>query len=249
MKIQLQSDLHLEFAEFEANYAAADVLVLAGDIHVGTKGVEWAVSLGLDIPVIYVAGNHENYNQAYPTLQTELRAAAAGSNVHFLENESLELDGVAFHGATLWTDFKLYGKEWTGKAMAQYAMPDYKVIWYDPRASYLTPDITQQIHTDSLNWLAQSLESSKATSNVVISHHGPSLKSSAECYSNDEMTAAFLSNLEGFIDRWQPDYWLHGHCHNLSDYMIGGCRVICNPRGYPKEKGTAFNDQLIIETA
>ena len=248
MKIQLQSDLHLEFAEFEANYSKADVLVLAGDIHVGTKGIEWAVSLELDIPVIYVSGNHEYYNQAYPNLQTELRAVAAGSNVHFLENESLELDGVAFHGATLWTDFKLYGKEWIGKAMAQYAMPDYKVIWYEPGANYLTPDMTQQIHSESLKWLAQSLNISTASTNVVVSHHGPSLKSSAERYSNDEMTAAFLSNLEGFIGRWQPDYWLHGHCHNLSDYMIGDCRVICNPRGYPNEKGTAFNDQLIIET-
>ena len=26
--------------------------------------------------------------------------------------------------------------------------------------------------------------------------------------------------------------WTHGHTHEDFDYMIGGCRVVCNPRGY-----------------
>jgi hypothetical protein len=25
----------------------------------------------------------------------------------------------------------------------------------------------------------------------------------------------------------------NGHLHNSSDYQLGKCRVICNPRGYP----------------
>jgi hypothetical protein len=30
----------------------------------------------------------------------------------------------------------------------------------------------------------------------------------------------------------QIKYFSHGHTHDSFDYMIGGCRVICNPRGY-----------------
>jgi hypothetical protein len=26
--------------------------------------------------------------------------------------------------------------------------------------------------------------------------------------------------------------WTHGHTHDRFDYMIGGCRIVCNPRGY-----------------
>ena len=30
--------------------------------------------------------------------------------------------------------------------------------------------------------------------------------------------------------------WVHGHTHDEFDYKIGITRVVCNPRGYPKEK-------------
>lgn len=40
---------------------AADVVVLAGDIDCGTKGVAWARQAFPDVPVLSVAGNHEHY--------------------------------------------------------------------------------------------------------------------------------------------------------------------------------------------
>lgn len=247
MKIQLQSDLHLEFAEFEANYSQADVLILAGDIHVGTKGLEWALSLNLDIPVIYVAGNHEFYNHGYPSLLSECRQVCQGSQVHFLENESLVLDGVAFHGATLWTDFKVLGNAAIAETMAKFTMPDYNAIWHDTDQDDFSPHHSIAIHHESLAWLKKQLESSAAPKNVVVTHHGPSLESSAECFKRDDMTAAFVSSLEGFIKTHKPDYWFHGHCHNYSDYPVGDCRVLCNPRGYPKEQGTAFVQEMLVE--
>ncbi|WP_181389770.1 metallophosphoesterase [Leucothrix pacifica] len=247
MKLQIQSDLHLEFAEFEANCSQADVLILAGDIHVGTKGVEWAVSLGLDIPVIYVAGNHEFYHHAYPSLFTALLKVAEGTHVHVLENNTLTLDGVTFHGTTLWTDFQLFGESWSAEAMAEYSMPDYKVIWNDTDDDVLAPRHTKAIHANSLNWLAKSLESSPSETNVVVTHHAPSFRSCAERFKNDKMSAAFMSNLEPFVEQWKPDVWFHGHCHNLSDYQLGDCRVVCNPRGYPRESGTDFIEQMIVE--
>jgi len=29
-----------------------------------------------------------------------------------------------------------------------------------------------------------------------------------------------------------PVLWVHGHTHSSHDYRVGGCRVVCNPRGY-----------------
>ncbi len=41
----------------------ADVVVLAGDIDRGTKGVAWARQAFRDVPVLYEAGNHEHYDE------------------------------------------------------------------------------------------------------------------------------------------------------------------------------------------
>jgi Icc-related predicted phosphoesterase len=45
-----------------------------------------------------------------------------------------------------------------------------------------------------------------------------------------------------------PKLIVHGHTHEACDYMIGDTRVVCHPRGYPKE--TPYYDAykpLIVE--
>lgn len=61
------------------------------------------------MPVLYVAGNHEHYDERIGRLHEILREAAADSNVHIFENETFELNGYRFFGATLRTDFNLFG--------------------------------------------------------------------------------------------------------------------------------------------
>jgi len=53
-------------------------------------------------------------------------------------------------------------------------------------------------------------------------------------YENDVMVnGAYSSDLSEFIlDRPQIKLWTHGHTHHEFDYMIGGTRIVCNPRGY-----------------
>lgn len=70
MKIQLLSDLHIEFGHYAYPETGTDtdVVVLAGDIHTKDCGVKWALDEIKDRPVIYVLGNHEFYGKAYPSL-------------------------------------------------------------------------------------------------------------------------------------------------------------------------------------
>lgn len=56
MKLQILSDLHNEFTLFRPPQTDADIIVLAGDIDLGTRGVEWAASSFDGRPVIYVPG-------------------------------------------------------------------------------------------------------------------------------------------------------------------------------------------------
>ena len=95
MQLQVFSDLHLESCIIKPVPKKADVVVLAGDIHVGTAGIKWAKKTFRNCPVIYVLGNHEFYNHTIPDLLQDLRREAKGSNVHVLENKRTTPDGKA----------------------------------------------------------------------------------------------------------------------------------------------------------
>ena len=62
MQLYVASDIHIEFEDFVPPTIDADVVVLAGDIGVGTSGVEWAARHYPELCVIYVPGNHEYYD-------------------------------------------------------------------------------------------------------------------------------------------------------------------------------------------
>jgi Icc-related predicted phosphoesterase len=81
---------------------------------------------------------------------------------------------------------------------------------------------------------------------VAVTHHAPTPISIAECYKGDTlMNGAFASDLSEFImDRPQIKLWTHGHMHNVSDYMVGETRVVCNPRGYAGHEQRAKNFKL-----
>ncbi|HEX7499549.1 MAG TPA: metallophosphoesterase, partial [Polyangia bacterium] len=114
MKIQLASDLHLEYLErgfpgvrLIEPAPGAEVLVLAGDIHNGTKALE--VFADWPVPILYIAGNHEFYDQSWERTRVDLKRVSRGSHITFLDGDCLEQGGVRFLGTTLWTDFRVSG--------------------------------------------------------------------------------------------------------------------------------------------
>ncbi len=58
LKLLIYSDLHIEFEDFTLTSIDYDVVILAGDIHIKNKGLEWAIENFPDKPVVYVLGNH-----------------------------------------------------------------------------------------------------------------------------------------------------------------------------------------------
>ena len=247
MKIQIVSDLHNEFGKFKFNFSGIDLLILAGDIDIGLNGFYWVSEIVKEIPVIYVLGNHEYYKNSYPKLLYKLQDISLNSNIHILENKSIEINGVTFHGTTLWTNFELFGNPKTTGYECQQRMNDYKLIRLDPSYSKLRSIDTHIMHYKSLMWLKESVTKSTTKKNVVITHHAPSIKSIAPKFKEDVLSAAFASNLENYIIETQPDVWIHGHVHEPYDYHIGKTRVICNPKGYPDEPYIGYNSKFIIE--
>jgi len=58
----------LEFGSIDIPPTDADVVVLAGDVHVGVEGRAWIKTQFPGKPVVYVLGNHEFYQHALPAL-------------------------------------------------------------------------------------------------------------------------------------------------------------------------------------
>jgi predicted MPP superfamily phosphohydrolase len=119
MKIQILSDLHNEFLRNGKRVPShqwsgsipetdADIIILAGDIDTGTKGVEWAIleSERLGKPVLYVLGNHEFYGYEYWRLKENILKLCEGTQVFCLDSDVFTLDDVRFIGTTLWTNYK-----------------------------------------------------------------------------------------------------------------------------------------------
>jgi Icc-related predicted phosphoesterase len=247
MKLQIFSDLHVEFESFYPPATEADVVILAGDIHVGKKGIDWAKASFPDRPVLYVLGNHEYYGRAYPKHIDDLRKLASGTNIHILENDRLVIDDVTFLGCTLWTDFQLFGDPKIAGYYATQMMTDYRKIRVNPQYRKLRSLDTAVIHAKSLRWLQESVLELRGEKIVIITHHAPSSRSIPASFQEDILSAAYASHLEAFVMESDAKLWVHGHLHTQQDYSIGNTRIICNPRGYPDEQNQNFIPDLIVE--
>lgn len=233
------SDLHLEFADWRPLaevVAAADVVVLAGDIHEHTHGLRWARERFGDKPIIYVAGNHEYYGGHLRGVAAQLRKVAKQLGIHYLANDEVILGGIRFLGTTLWTDFQLFGADRQTAAMrsAHGYLHDFHCIQTD--AGAFRPEQSVALHQASRRWLTAKLNIPFNGPTIVVSHHAPSMLSIAPRWRDNLNSAAFAGALDEWVAR--ADLWIHGHTHTFADYRIGDQakgRVICNPRGYPEE--------------
>lgn len=268
MKIQILSDLHIELEMFNSSYlyqtirhniseTPADVVVLAGDIYTKGRGPGVAAERFKKKQVVMVAGNHEYYVETYPTHTDQIQQNAAEfKNVHFLENQAVEIDDVVFLGCSLWTDLKLwetgphaglYNRTATIWEVSIY-MHDYTCIRFcdGRRQRELLPGDLVTVHLDSVRWLREQFEIHRSKKVVVVTHQAPSFKSVPEVFSKDILSAAFASHLDDLVEQSGAILWVHGHSHTPCDYTIGKTRVIANPLGYPDEN-PYFKPDLVID--
>lgn len=248
MRIRLLSDLHLETYKegFNLPKLDADLVILAGDIHLGTAGLEWAAQKFKGQEIIYVAGNHEFYRSSMPHLRQEMQQLAKSLGVHFLDNNSVEIQGVKFFGTTLWTDFQLYHQQAHNDPAVTYVkamdfMPDFRLI-EQPQGKIFTPEASQALHAQAVQWLQTALAKPFTGTKVVISHHAPHAACIPQQYQGDCLSPAFASNLEMLLE--QVDFWLHGHVHEPVDFTYKGARILANPGGYPQEFSPALFNPL-----
>lgn len=260
MRIQIVSDIHLEFGSISIFNNNADVLVLSGDICVVKDFndnkmrevlLEFFKECSERFPkVIYVMGNHEHYagdvNSSLNTLKNTLKEF---SNIHILEQETIVINDVTFIVGTLWTDMN--NQDPSTLFHIKRVMNDYRVIEdssemvsfkftdkdgnkkFGNRPSIFSPEKSVLKHNDMLEFIKQQVSISTGKV-VIVSHHAPSKLSTKPMYERDFLVnGAYSSDLSKImLDNPQIKLWTHGHTHDSFDYTIGSTRVVCNPRGY-----------------
>ncbi|GEM78744.1 metallophosphoesterase [Vibrio superstes] len=231
MKIQYLSDLHLEFGAMELPITDADVVILAGDVHLdGQRAIDWAGGFPQD--VIYVLGNHEFYgcNSISESISKTKAYAAQYPKLHVLSNDSVVLNGVTFHGCTLWTDFELDGSPEVSFYYAKNSISDFKRIHFD-HALIFTPALSAELHSESVQWLQSAITSSKTAKNIVVTHHLPTPNAIHSRYSGSCLNPAFASDCSWLFSS-KITTWIYGHNHDCNYFEQKGIQFRTNQRGY-----------------
>ncbi len=252
LKIQIASDMHLEFTQMECELdpvakVERDLLIVAGDVAEGTRGHNWLKNeTEYGDPVVYVIGNHEYYGQDISYIDKYWEYDS--NNIYNLQCRVWEYKGVRIAGCTLWTGF--YGVSSYDKRLVEQSMADFHLI--KKRGARFTPDISAGIHMYHRNWLKRQKDI-----DIVVTHHAPSRQSITPYWQEHgkHLNPAFAADCDDIIHELKPKYWIHGHMHSFMRYwhdrVVGGTQVICNPRGYVKPDKTqehyGFSPKLIIE--
>ncbi|OGA25606.1 MAG: hypothetical protein A3I01_16180 [Betaproteobacteria bacterium RIFCSPLOWO2_02_FULL_65_24] len=243
MRILVYSDLHLEVSPFEPRPAAADLVVLAGDIDNGTAGIEWARKT-FQGPIVYVAGNHEYYDGEFHAVRKAMHEAAAAAGIELLDCSERVIGGVRFLGCTLWTDYSLATPRQRADVIERSRRynPDHAAIRFGERA--FSPEDSIALCQSHRAWLEQRLPHPFDGPTVVITHFAPHAGSIAPAYRDHPANPGFIVPLGGLMGH--ASLWVHGHTHTAFDYAVRATRIVCNPRGYPDEY-TGFRPDRVIE--
>ncbi|WP_348642676.1 metallophosphoesterase [Neorhizobium sp. P12A] len=154
-------------------------MVCAGDVL--SKGifpsVRWPTQhIAPIVPVVFAAGNHEFYHSSIHECLRQVREASAHPNLHFLENDVVKIGDVAFVGGTLWSDFRLFGRDpQVAMSYARSGMNDYKRIKLSktPFLKFKPIDAFRK-HIETRDFIACELRKRRGQKSVVVTHHAPS---------------------------------------------------------------------------
>lgn len=248
MKITVMSDIHLEYCRSESDLpklSKGDVLVLAGDIAViGDVAYNYNGCLDLvdaffrrcsknyDL-ILYVFGNHEYYSTDILNVSDSFYFKYLNSNfpkIKVLNNDYVELDnGWVVLGSTLWTSINSANP--MDMLAVKTSINDYRRIYYSD--NLITPEDVVKLNSYDFNWISRMVHKFNDKNIIVVTHHSPSTQSTHPKYKHSNLNCAYSNNYDQFIlDNDHIKFWVHGHTHDKFDYQIGGCNVICNPRGY-----------------
>ncbi len=248
MDFQIASDLHLETCggmgalPHRFPKRQAPVLILCGDVYPYSMPdyakVLQKVAEPFDM-VLYVPGNHEYYGSDRDIDSYIEKVCYSIGNVVYMNNRSINIMGVQFIGATMWTDNP------TGRN-ASSVMNDYRMI------GGMTPTRTKAIHDQHKRYVIKEIMRAKdagRTGAVVMTHHAPDIRLAFDITSRPVETFPFYfsKDLRRITDDSFIKVWVHGHTHEAYRTHIHpkGPLFVSNAMGYPNEETGYCNCSVV----
>jgi len=274
MTFRLLSDLHYEMyypgcSDTPPNIPTQkdSVLILAGDIYPASQRKEFTRYLeylsGKAELVLFVPGNHEFYceDRHLPMrfLEESMISACrevAASRITYMDKMELDVNGVRYLGATLWTNIP-YGLH----DMALSHMNDYSRIWSSPLKN-ITPNEITALHVRDREWLrmrVRKAEIERMDKVVIVTHHVPEFRLPTKTErSSDAGIGRFYYNtdMKPVIDSKTVVAWCCGHDHvSRFERPLGldgktdltAPVFISNALGYPGVYNPRFNPGAIYK--
>lgn len=242
-----------------------DVLVIAGDIgHYNQQAMFVFIELKKFYKNIIVTwGNHDMYMVSNAIVSKygaksinrlkELKEICESLDIHFLDGEVINIDGVKFGGTGSWYNLPTAQDLVTWQKVmndSNLIYDGYKVNSYGMYQSYSQP---------SNNWdpqvfyeleLVKLKDIAEKGCDVFITHialHEPTqLQGMTQKYLGDAHNIFYYTENIDLVKKSGAKLHLHGHTHQSLDYLEGEINVICNPLGYPSDNNFTKVKQIII---
>lgn len=219
-----------------------DMLILAGDIceylYIDNYKNYFETLSKAFKKVFIVEGNHEFYesdisyepHDKYP------------ENFILLKNESYEVDEeTVIYGGTLWANIADLNPldQFNIKMMISdfHIINDGDVKYSIDKMTALYNHFIEGLYEAQLNYPNKKL--------LVVSHFAPSIQSVTPRFKGSALNPYFCNDLDELIENSNIDAWIHGHVHSDHNYKIGKTRILCNPRGYPREIDGIYSFKLL----
>ena len=241
LRIQLVSDLHLEFPQNRQWLAqhplqlTGDILLVAGDTayldlpgsgkntYSAYKFWDWASENYRE--VIVCLGNHDFYGYYDLASIPDGYCKLIRHNVHAYYNAVVHLDDVDIIVSTLWSKIEPYNAY-----LIEHNVSDFDRIMYNGHR--LTSDDFNREHERCIAFVKQAVKTSKANTKIVLTHHVPTQLCIAKEFQGSTINGAFTVELGDYIIGSGIDYWVYGHSHRNIDAQIGKTKILSNQLGY-----------------
>lgn len=264
MFLRVYSDIHLDwFAERASSVGDSafwyppelpddkeTILILAGDLWVGTKFIRWDKMSWISKvaprfkQVLIVLGNHDYWPQGDLSILgaaekcNDMFEKMGLDNVILLDMDTYTEGDYLFVGATLWTDMFKFDP------LAMHNMSSF--MRYDGKIAYDTGPNGEWSRFSSEKWVGTHIKHRDyikhiASQNrdkklIVITHHLPLMVMIDPHYAGSQDNAYYMSDLSDLIlDNDNIKLWCCGHSHHTSDFYFEQCRMINNSVGYSSE--------------
>ena len=249
MKIQICSDLHLEFPnnrEWLKNnplIPKGEILIIAGDTYYLEKDysqLEFINEVSKDFEQVFlIPGNHEYYGGFDISTALHPTKKEIKKNVFLLNNCSVEINNVNFIFSTMWSKIQRNILD------ILRGMADFRKIRY--KGERFSINHFNMLHEKSFEFIGNEVK--KEGKKIIVTHHLPSEECNAEEFKNSILNNAFCVEKTNFILNNTIDYWIYGHSHrNKDDFKIGETKMITNQLGYiGLDEHYLFDSEKVIE--